>query len=58
MKALSMKNFHSALLITAMFLSFSVIGQIGGWKADLIEDSGKALDEMIEKSQEVKSKKF
>ena len=57
MKVLSMKNFQSVLLIAAMFLSFSMIGQIGGWKADLVEDSGKALDEMIEKQPKLQSYK-
>ena len=57
MKTPSMKKLQSGILIMSLFASFSVIGQIGGWKADLIEDSGKALDEMIEKQPKLQSYK-
>lgn len=35
--------------------SINLSAQIGGWKADLIEDSEKALAEMIEKSPKLQS---
>ena len=57
MKTFSIKNLQSLLLIGAFFMSFAAIGQIGGWKADLVEDSGKALDEMIEQQPKLQSYK-
>ena len=55
MKANSMKNIQSLVIVAIMFMSMTAIGQIGGWKADLVEDSGKALDEMIEKQPNLQS---
>lgn len=57
MKALNMKKLQTGLLVTVMLLSFSMVAQIGGWKPDLVEDSQKALAEMIEKQSKLQSYK-
>jgi len=47
MKTLLSKK--SKLLTTCLiiFFSFTMIAQVGGWKADLVEESKSALNEMI-----------
>lgn len=55
MKTLSIKNFQAIILILMVAGSINISAQIGGWKADLIEDSEKALATMIEKSPKLQS---
>jgi lipid-binding SYLF domain-containing protein len=55
MKTYGINRLGSGILILAMLVSFGLKAQIGGWKADLIEDSEKALTEMIEKQPKLQS---
>ena len=55
MKKASVNQLQSTLIAMIMLISLSVSAQIGGWKADLIEDSEKALAEMIEKQPKLQS---
>ena len=55
MKTFGVKNIKSLVMILAIFVFTSIQAQVGGWKADLIEDSGKALDAMIEKQPKLQS---
>lgn len=55
MKTLSTKILKSLVIVLVLFVTGSIQAQVGGWKADLIEDSNKALDEMIEKSPKLQS---
>ena len=42
-------------MMLVVFTSMSLAAQVGGWKADLIEDSEKALATMIEKAPKLQS---
>ena len=55
MKKASINQLQSTLVAMIMLISLGVSAQIGGWKADLIEDSEKALAEMIEKQPKLQS---
>ena len=55
MKTLSIKKFQALTLILLVSASVNLSAQIGGWKADLVEDSEKALAAMIEKSPKLQS---
>lgn len=55
MKSNSLNRLPVVLLVMAMLASFGVSAQIGGWKADLIEDSEKALAEMIKDQPKLQS---
>lgn len=57
MKKKSLNRIQSGLIVLVMLISMGVSAQIGGWKADLIEDSEKALAEMIEQQPKLKSYK-
>jgi len=50
-----MKTIQTLLLTFVLTAAMGVQAQVGGWKADLIEDSGKALDAMIEKQPKLQS---
>ena len=50
----TLKIRHLVILITIVATT-SLQAQVGGWKADLIEDSGEALDAMIEKQPKLQS---
>ncbi len=50
-----MKTIQTLLLTFVLTATMGVQAQVGGWKADLIEDSGKALDAMIEKQPKLQS---
>ena len=49
MKTTTLKKLTILLVFCAILTSFTAVSQVGGWKPDLVEDSNKALDEMIEK---------
>jgi len=55
MKTLSLINLKTIVFMLMVSASINLSAQIGGWKADLIEDSEKALAEMIEKSPKLQS---
>jgi lipid-binding SYLF domain-containing protein len=55
MKTLSIVNLKTIVFMLMVSASINLSAQIGGWKADLIEDSEKALAEMIEKSPKLQS---
>jgi lipid-binding SYLF domain-containing protein len=52
-----MKTIKTLLLTFVLTAALGIQAQVGGWKADLIEDSGKALDAMIEKQPKLQSYK-
>jgi lipid-binding SYLF domain-containing protein len=55
MKTLNIRHFQTIIFVAMLILSVKVTAQIGGWKADLIENSDKALASMIEKSPKLQS---
>lgn len=55
MKKLAAKKNQFSVIILLISLTMSLSAQVGGWKADLIEDSEKALSEMIEKQSKLQS---
>lgn len=55
MKTLNVRHFNALVFIAMVMVSVKVSAQIGGWKADLIENSDKALASMIEKSPKLQS---
>jgi lipid-binding SYLF domain-containing protein len=55
MKTSSIQNLKSLVMIMTICVVTGLQAQVGGWKADLIEDSGKALDAMIEKQPKLQS---
>ena len=55
MKSSSMKTLQSFVLTVIICGTMGINAQIGGWKADLIEDSENALAEMIEKQPKLQS---
>lgn len=55
MKSNSSNRLQAILLVMVMLASFGVSAQIGGWKADLVEDSEKALAEMIKDQPKLQS---
>ena len=55
MKTLGMKNNKCLVMILMIFVFTGIKAQVGGWKADLIEDADKALVSMIEKSPKLQS---
>ncbi|WP_424351217.1 YSC84-related protein [Lutimonas sp.] len=50
-----MQNLKSLVMIMTICVVTGLQAQVGGWKADLIEDSGKTLDAMIEKQPKLQS---
>lgn len=61
MTTLKFKKLHLVLLVLSLTTSMSMIAQVGGWKADLVENSQKALEKMISekpKLQNFKNKAF
>jgi len=55
MKTFNSQNLKGLVVILSLFVLTSLQAQVGGWKADLVEDSNKALDAMIEKSPKLQS---
>ncbi len=55
MKTLSIKKLQAMALTLMISASMGLNAQVGGWKADLIEDSEKALATMIERSPKLQS---
>jgi len=55
MKTLSKQHLKGLVMVITVFMMTSLQAQVGGWKADLIENSGKALDAMIEKQPKLQS---
>jgi lipid-binding SYLF domain-containing protein len=55
MKNISVTQLQSGLIALMLFMSLALSAQIGGWKADLIEDSEKALAEMIKDQPKLQS---
>lgn len=55
MKTFNIKSFQAIVMMLAVSASMSLAAQVGGWKADLIEDSEKALASMIEKAPKLQS---
>jgi len=55
MKTLSIKKIQALVLTLMISAAMGISAQVGGWKADLIEDAGKALDAMIEKQPKLQS---
>ena len=55
MKTFSLKKSHVLLFFISLALSYTMNAQIGGWKADLVKDSNKALSSMIEKTSKLQS---
>ena len=55
MKKALFNRLQAALVILVMFASLGLSAQIGGWKADLVEDSEKALAEMIKQQPKLQS---
>ena len=44
MKTLNIKKLQALVLTLMISAAMGINAQVGGWKADLIEDSGKALE--------------
>ncbi len=55
MKTISIKKSQLLVLLISIVTTLSMNAQVGGWKADLVEDSNKTLDKMIEKSPKLNS---
>ena len=55
MKTFNIKKSQFLTLFLTLIFSFSLAAQVGGWKADLIEDSQKALEKMIEQKPKLQS---
>ncbi len=55
MNTLQIKKSHLIAFLFGVFITFTMNAQVGGWKADLVEDSNKALNNMIEKSSKLQS---
>ena len=55
MKTLSIKKLQAIALTLMISASMGLNAQVGGWKADLIEDSEKALATMIERAPKLQS---
>ena len=55
MKTLSIQKAKNLIILLAFFVITGAQAQVGGWKADLVEDSGKALAQMIEKQPKLQS---
>ena len=55
MKTKTIKTIQSVLLTFVIIASMGLQAQVGGWKADLIENSEKALISMIEKAPKLQS---
>ncbi len=55
MKTFSIKKLQAIVLTLIISVSMGLSAQVGGWKADLIEDSEKALATMIENSPKLQS---
>ncbi|MEL4454944.1 YSC84-related protein [Lutimonas vermicola] len=55
MKTLSIKKLRAIALTLMISASMGLNAQVGGWKADLIENSEKALATMIERAPKLQS---
>lgn len=55
MRHLTLKNLAFSLVFALFLAPLNSSAQVGGWKADLIEDSEKALAQMIEKQPKLQS---
>jgi len=55
MKTINIRHFNAIIFILTVGLSINISAQIGGWKADLVENADKALATMIEKSPKLQS---
>jgi len=55
MKTLSIKKIQAFVLTLMISATMGINAQVGGWKADLIEDADKALTTMIEKAPKLQS---
>ncbi len=54
MAILKFKKLHIILLVLSLTTSMSMVAQIGGWKADLVENSQKALEKMVSEKPKLK----
>jgi len=57
MKTSKSNKVQALFLVLVFTFSMGLSAQVGGWKADLVEDSEKALAEMIEKQPKLQSYK-
>ena len=55
MKSNNRKGFQATLFFLVFVVTTGLYSQVGGWKANLVEDSEKALQEMIEKQPKLQS---
>ena len=55
MKNFNIQNAKSLIIMITIFIFTGVQAQVGGWKADLVEDAEKALAQMIEKQPKLQS---
>jgi len=55
MNTLQIKKSHFITFVFGIFITFAMNAQVGGWKADLVEDSQKALQKMIEQKPKLQS---
>ena len=55
MKTINNKPLRIMIFVIVLGASLNLSAQIGGWKANLVEDSEKTLAEMIEKSPKLQS---
>lgn len=55
MRALHIIKSRIFIFLTALILCFSLSAQVGGWNPELVQDSKKALNEMIVKTPKLKT---
>jgi len=55
MKTSNLKKFQLLILMLYIGLPMALTAQVGGWKADLIEDSQKAMEKMIKQKPKLQS---
>ncbi len=55
MKTRNITKFQLLIFFLSVGIPMAMTAQVGGWKADLIEDSQKAMDNMIEQKPKLQS---
>lgn len=55
MKTLQLKKLRVLTVLMAVLFSFTMAAQVGGWKPELVENSQKALEKMIEQKPKLQS---
>jgi len=55
MKTLQLKKLKMSTVLLIVLSSLSMTAQVGGWKPELVENSQKALDEMIKQKPKLQS---